>query len=372
MRLAGSRAVAFWALLSRCSEAAAEERPGGCGTTPLPGGTSSQTLAFGGRDREFQVRVPAQYDPAALTPLVLYFHGWGGSGNVGWMSSDADANTYIAVAPTGVGRGNNPDGGSNSWNGGGSTTSPGPQGPSCAPGSPEYCYDSCAARPQGCHPCDWTTCTDDFAFVDGLLDWLEANLCVDPARIYATGHSNGGQFAWALASRLASGRLAAIAPSAGTPHTGFGEAPPPEIGPVSVMDVHGINDNTCPANSTEPSNDGWYYEQVPIMCEIFSSADGCDPEYLEHYPTSFDHQSQLCECITVDSRNHHHHPPPPPPPPLPPLRQDGHVLAGWLAVHCVASPCLAERADGPCLYGCGWLVGWLVGCRLRAAGSLRG
>ena len=117
--------------------------------------------------------------------------------------------------------------------------------------------------------------------------------CGCSARIFATGHSNGGQFAWALGARLASGRLAAIAPSAGTPHTGFGEGVPPGARPVSIMDVHGMNDNTCPANSTEPSNDGWYYEMVPIMCDIFARADGCDPEYVEHYPTSFDHQQQM-------------------------------------------------------------------------------
>lgn len=280
------------------SALALEQRPAGCGTSPLPGGTSAQTLEFGGRVREFQVHVPERYDPAALTPLVLFFVGWGGSGTVGFLADNADQNTYIAVAPTGVGGGNNPDGVLiNSWNGGGSTTSPGPQGPSCVPGSAQYCYTSCAARPQGCHPCDWTTCTDDFAFVDGLLDWLEANLCVDPARIFALGYSNGGQFVWALPSRLASGRLAAIVPMAGTPHTGFGEGPFEASGPVSVMDVHGTNDVICPPNSTEPSRDGWYYEQVPIMCDIFSRADGCDPEFLAHYPTSFDHQQELCENI---------------------------------------------------------------------------
>lgn len=50
---------------------------------------------------------------------------------------------------------------------------------------------------------------------------------------------------------------------------------------------------TCPANSTEPSSDGWYYEMIPIMCDIFARADGCDPEYVEHYPTSFDHQQEM-------------------------------------------------------------------------------
>lgn len=217
-------------------------RSPGCGTSPLPGGTSAQTLASGGRDRHFQVHVPAAYDPDDLTPVVLRFHGWGGSGSVNSLRGTADAETFIVVAPTGVGGGQNPDGGANSWNGGGSTTSPGPSGPSCFPGSPEYCYDSCAVRPQGCHPCDWTTCNDDFAFVDELLDWVEQNLCVDPARIFATGHSNGGQFVWALGARLASGRLAAIAPSAGQPHTGFGEGVALGARPVSIMDVHGIRD----------------------------------------------------------------------------------------------------------------------------------
>jgi hypothetical protein len=42
-----------------------------------------------------------------------------------------------------------------------------------------YCYRSCMQRSGGCHPCDWTTCNDDIQFVSDLLDWLEAQLCVD-------------------------------------------------------------------------------------------------------------------------------------------------------------------------------------------------
>ena len=62
--------------------------------------------------------------------------------------------------------------------------------------------------------------------------------------------------------------------------------------PVSVMDVHGINDRTCPANWTEPSDDGWYYEMVPVMNDLWAQADGCTPA-LAHYPTSFDHGNGL-------------------------------------------------------------------------------
>ena len=282
---------------------AALPRPGGagCGSSEYaPGQTVNLRLESGGWNREFQMHVPAGYDEDAPTPVVLYFHGWGGSGSVIWYRAQADASTFLAVAPTGVGGGANPDGGRNSWNGGGSSTSPGPDGPSCAPGSPQYCYTSCAARPQGCHECDWTTCADDFAFVEALLDWLEDNVCVDRSRVFATGHSNGGQFAWALGARLAP-RIAAVAPSAGTPHTGFGEAPTSGSA-ISVMDIHGANDNICPANSTEPSADGWYYEQVPIMCRIFSEPDGCTGVET-HYPTTFDGQSELY-CVQQGRKLH--------------------------------------------------------------------
>jgi hypothetical protein len=141
-------------LLLGCGHAGAEEgrTPGrGCGDTRWqPGQTTAETLDNQGRTRQFQLHVPVGYDPEALTPVVLYFHGWGGQGNLNWLRGTADDATFIAVGPTGVGTGENPDGGLNSWNGGGSTESPGPRGASCAEGSPEYCYDSCAARPQVC------------------------------------------------------------------------------------------------------------------------------------------------------------------------------------------------------------------------------
>jgi polyhydroxybutyrate depolymerase len=38
----------------------------------------------------------------------------------------------------------------------------------------------------------------DLKFFDAMLDSLEKNYRVDPDRIYATGHSNGGQFTYLL------------------------------------------------------------------------------------------------------------------------------------------------------------------------------
>jgi hypothetical protein len=70
----------------------------------------------------------------------------------------------------------------------------------------------------------------------------------------------GATFAWALAAELGD-LLAAVVAMAGTPHPGFTPAPAANATP-SVLDIHGAFDTTCPANSTEPSDCGWYYQQV--------------------------------------------------------------------------------------------------------------
>ena len=56
--------------------------------------------------------------------------------------------------------------------------------------------------------------TDDVGFVNMLLTRLQDTFCVDPARIYATGFSNGGGFVSVLACDLSS-RIAAFAPGLG-------------------------------------------------------------------------------------------------------------------------------------------------------------
>ena len=78
---------------------AALPRPGsaGCGSSEYaPGQTVNLRLESGGWNREFQMHVPAGYDEDAPTPVVLYFHGWGGSGSVSWYRAQADASTFLA------------------------------------------------------------------------------------------------------------------------------------------------------------------------------------------------------------------------------------------------------------------------------------
>jgi predicted esterase len=74
-------------------------------------------------------------------------------------------------------------------------------------------------------------CVDDVAFVDALLDTLSETYCLDLDRLYATGFSNGGMFAWQAATSLAH-RFAAVAPGGGQPFIGF--VNPPDLRCVCV------------------------------------------------------------------------------------------------------------------------------------------
>ena len=81
---------------------------------------------------------------------------------------------------------------------------------------------------------------DDVGFVSALLDEVERTFPVDPARIYATGISNGGFFVQRLACDLAD-RIAAVASVAATmPETLIPLCHP--VQPVSVLFIQGTAD----------------------------------------------------------------------------------------------------------------------------------
>jgi polyhydroxybutyrate depolymerase len=83
---------------------------------------------------------------------------------------------------------------------------------------------------------------DDVGFVRALLDVVGRTACVDSARVWATGVSNGGGFAARLACELAD-RLSGVAVVAG----GFGalrECRPAR--PVPVLEIHGTADPVVP------------------------------------------------------------------------------------------------------------------------------
>jgi len=188
---------------------------------------------------------------------------------------------FAAVALQGVGA-DTPSGAS--WNGAGSTGSPGPRGATCLDTTTNYCYDDCKG---GCSDnCWWTTCSDSVGFVEATLDAIEAAFCVNTSAVWATGGSNGGIFVYELASdaRMA-GRLAGIAPVTGLPHKGFLQ---PARG-LHYISMLGATDGTVPPFSagdtatdepdisvtTSYSPGGWYFHTARATSDAWADANDC-------------------------------------------------------------------------------------------------
>ena len=138
-------------------------------------------LDVGELRREYLVHVPLAYDGRRPIPVVLMFHGSGGSldeisRGSGW-SVKSDDETFLAVYPNGF---PNADG-MRVWNDG---------------------------RPAN------DGRADDVAFVRAMLDDLSARFRVDTRRVFVVGFSNGAGLAFRLGLELGES-VAAIAPVAG-------------------------------------------------------------------------------------------------------------------------------------------------------------
>ena len=84
---------------------------------------------------------------------------------------------------------------------------------------------------------------DDVEFMRRLIATVQDGACTDPARVFATGMSNGGSITPSRLGCELSDRIAAIAPISGA----YGSQPAcTPVRPVSVMEVHGTLDHTVP------------------------------------------------------------------------------------------------------------------------------
>ena len=154
-------------------------------------GANCRTIDVDGDPREFIVYVPERAAATTGRPLVFMFHGTSGDGErflriSGWREQ-ADATGLVAVFPTGL-RYRMLESGRRvtKWNDGGLADLIDPSG-----------------RPPA----------DDVGFVDAMLADLRARLPLDPARVYASGFSNGGEFT----ARLAVERSGVFAAAGGEP-----------------------------------------------------------------------------------------------------------------------------------------------------------
>lgn len=167
-------------------------RSAGCGKSPIASGTKSMTV--NGKNRQYILQVPANYNPNTAYKLIFGYHWRGGTMNnvaPGYYGlRDLAKETAIFVAPQGLGNG---------WpNSGG----------------------------------------EDVTFTDQMVDTIKNSLCVDEKQIFATGWSYGGGMSFSLAcSRPNVFRAVAVISGAQLSGCAGGTTPIPYLG------IHGVVDS---------------------------------------------------------------------------------------------------------------------------------
>jgi polyhydroxybutyrate depolymerase len=245
-----------------CSSGSDRADAGGDGpaTTPVEpapavdavGTVTHGTLNVAGGERSYRLYVPRDL-PDGPVPLFIGLHGglgWGDQfATTDHIEGLAESNGYIVAHPDGVNLSGGPlaergGGRGGVWNGG-------------------ICC-GVAARSDA----------DDVGFIAALIDRLEADHDIDPHRVFAFGHSNGGIMSYRLACELAD-RIVGIGVVAGT--LGVDGCDP--VQPVSVMHIHGTADDNLPlaGGVGQDSLAGVDFPPPRDGFDTVATADGCPP-----------------------------------------------------------------------------------------------
>jgi polyhydroxybutyrate depolymerase len=122
------------------------------------------------------------------------------------------------------------------------------------------------------------------------LDALEDSACVDDARVFVTGVSNGGGMAARLACEL-SDRIAGVAPVAG----GYSSLPACHPArPLPVLEIHGTGDQVVPYGGQPPAHAG----SVTRWLRQWRSIDGCHGPALHIEPGAGVHELAWRHCAS--------------------------------------------------------------------------
>ncbi|RLB51780.1 MAG: hypothetical protein DRJ42_16255 [Deltaproteobacteria bacterium] len=193
---------------------------------------------LGPEDRRARLVAPAAHDGVTPLPLVFLLHGYTANSTLQdallGSTSAAHSRGFYLVLPEGTvdARGNQ------FWN------------------ATNFCCDFNGSG------------VDDVAYLTSLLDEAEAVLPVDTARVYFTGHSNGGYMSYRMACELSS-RITAIASLAGSDYKEDYQCEPTEG--VSVLQIHGT------ADATVLYGGNFAYPSATDVVARWAGRAGCDP-----------------------------------------------------------------------------------------------
>jgi polyhydroxybutyrate depolymerase len=224
----------------------------------------------GMQPRTYFLHVPAAYQPSQSVPLLLAFHGRSTDGKeilrtsqfVAWA---AEMNFIVAAVNGAV------YDGASSWNAG-----------NCCTNATTYEEN-------------------DVLLASTIIDFVKSNYAVDPARLWASGHSNGGMLAYRLACDL-SDKITAIAVVTGA----LVDPTCNPTKPVSVIHLHGNLDPTVPFYG------GGKFETPSIYGSIteFSKVNECNVAPIEYLNPLKEKYQWICksgfEALLVNYQEESH------------------------------------------------------------------
>lgn len=209
-------------------------------------GVLGEYIVYNGAQREYSLYVPESYSVSDPAPLVIMFHGAGGTGAdfQAWSGMDAAARAggFVVAYPNGKG---------------------------------SYCPDDTS---QECPPFGWDS--TQVGLVRELIAHLRHELAIDPGRVFAAGFSNGAVFTYDLVCEAADA-FAAVAAVAALllPETAAACAP---SRPIAILLMNGTEDQAFPW-------DGGIYLSAASTTSFWVTVDGCATKSLpDSLPDSAD------------------------------------------------------------------------------------
>jgi polyhydroxybutyrate depolymerase len=220
-------------------------------------------ITSSGIEREAMIHVPAIHDGKRALPIVLVLHplllthkDMRKLVKIEPHADDAE-HGFIALFPNGMDR---------SWNAG------------------ECCGKAKDKK------------IDDVGFIKDLLAHVASKWCVDPARLYSMGFSNGAFLSHRLACELPGG-VRAIVPVAGTLGIPETDCKPPH--PTPVLAIHGTDDELVPFAGGPPqipfgASFGTFISPAAAD-EFWTKTNGCGPANATPY-----YQKGEVSCVRHD------------------------------------------------------------------------
>ena len=208
-------------------------------------------ITDGGLQREYIYYHPSSALPNC--PLVFVCHGFGGSAqgimNYSEFNSLADEFGFAVCYP----QGSEDSDGDTFWNVG-------------------YAF----------HP---TETVNDVAYLQNLNTHLQGVYSLDASKVFGTGMSNGGDLCYMLACE-ASETFRAVAPISGMVLQNIMDDCNPSD-EVSILEIHGTNDNTTRYNGDPNNNDGWgAYPSMALTMSFYNNLFGLTLQNSGNFPNT--------------------------------------------------------------------------------------